>query len=282
MVRLPGLFSVSRIAGESLGAILPFLLLPHFLNATSVPSTTSVLSATSPQVEDSAKVPLRGHIHPLIRSARDLGGVDLSQKLSLSLVFGPTPSQQAALQKLLQHQQDPNSPQYHKWITPEQYGDAYGLSAAQVEAVRSWLTSAGIAMREVAPSRNRISFDATAAQAQSLFNVEIRRYNVNGELHYANSTEPSVPQALSGLVVGVRGLNDFRLKARSVRTRRQIPAPLNPHFTSSISGDHFLAPDDFATIYDVKALYNSGIDGTGQKIAVAGQTDIKLSDIEAF
>jgi subtilase family serine protease len=270
MVRLPGLCSVSRIAGTFLCAIVPFLALPL------------VLSANSLQIENGSKVSLKGHIHPLIRSAEDVGGVDPSQKLSLSLVFAPSSSQQAALQKLLQDQQDPNSPEYHKWITPEQFADAYGLSAAQVETVRSWLTSAGIAVREVAPSRNRISFDATAAQAQSLFNVEIRRYSVNGELHYANSAEPSVPQTLSGLVVGIRGLNDFLLKPRSVRSRRQIPAPLNPHFTSSISGNHFVAPDDFATIYDVKALYNSGIDGTGQKLAVAGQTDIKLTDIEAF
>jgi subtilase family serine protease len=275
MVRLR-LSSASSIAGTFLWAIVPFLMLPIVLSATSV------LNPSSLQIEDSSKVPLRGHVHPLIRSAQELGAVDPSQKLSLSLVFAPSASQQAALQKLLQDQQDPNSPQYHKWITPEQYADAYGLSVAQVESVRAWLTSAGIAVREVAASRNRISFDATAAQAQSLFSVEIRRYNVNGELHYANSTEPSVPEALSGLVVGIRGLNDFRLKARSVRTRRQIPAPLNPHFTSSISGDHFLAPDDFATIYDIKALYSSGIDGTGQKLAVAGQTDIKLSDIEAF
>jgi subtilase family serine protease len=278
MVRLPGLHTVSSVAGTFLWAIVPFLLLPPVLTATSASSATS----SSLQIEDGSRVPLKGHVHPLIRSAQDLGGIDASQKLSLSLVFAPSPSQQAALQKLLQDQQDPTSAQYHKWITPEQYADAYGLSAAQVETVRSWLTSAGIAVREVAPSRNRISFDATAAQAQSLFNVEIRRYNVNGELHYANSTEPSVPEALSGLVVGIRGLSDFRLKARSVRSRRQIPASLNPHFTSSISGDHFLGPDDFATIYDVKALYSSGIDGTGQKLAVAGQTDIKLSDIEAF
>jgi subtilase family serine protease len=276
MVRLRGLSFVSSITGTFLWVLVSFLVLPVVLSATSVQSAAAL------QIENGSKVPLKGHVHPLIRSAQDLGGVDPSEKLSVSLVFAPSSVQQAALQKLLQDQQDPNSSRYHKWITPEQYADAYGLSAAQVETIRGWLTSAGIAVREVGPSRNRISFDATAAQAQSLFNVEIRRYNVNGELHYANSTEPSVPEALSGLVVGIRGLTDLRPKPRSVRNRRQVQAPLNPHFTSSISGDHFLAPDDFATIYDIKALYSSGIDGTGQKLAVAGQTDIKLSDIEAF
>ena len=47
-----------------------------------------------------------------------------------------------------------------------------------------------------------------------------------------------------------------------------------PHFTSDISGKHFLAPDDFATIYDIHGLYNSGIDGSFEAIAVLGQTDL--------
>ena len=43
-----------------------------------------------------------------------------------------------------------------------------------------------------------------------------------------------------------------------------------------------MAPDDFATIYDVTPLYTAGIDGAGQKLVVAGQTDIEVSDIQAF
>jgi subtilase family serine protease len=273
MVRVRVLRALCSIAAIILGATPPFLVLPNLLGSTSRQNI---------QYENASKVPLKGHVHPLIRSAQEVGTIDASQKLSLSLVFAPSSSQQAALQQLLQDQQDPNSPRFHKWITPEQFADAYGLSTAEVQTVRNWLNSAGIALREVAPSRNRISFEATAAQAQGLFNVEIHRYNLDGESHYANNAEPAVPQALSALLVGIRGLNDFRLKPRSVRSRRQIQAPLNSHFTSSISGSNFVVPDDFATIYDLKALYNSGIDGTGQKIAIAGQTDIKLTDIEAF
>jgi subtilase family serine protease len=57
---------------------------------------------------------------------------------------------------------------------------------------------------------------------------------------------------------------------------------IRPKFTSSVTGNHFLVPDDFATIYDLKALYNNGINGTGQKIAVMGQTDIQVQDIRTF
>ena len=44
----------------------------------------------------------------------------------------------------------------------------------------------------------------------------------------------------------------------------------------------FLAPDDFATIYDISALYKAGINGTGAKLVIVGQTDIAIADIENF
>jgi subtilase family serine protease len=62
-----------------------------------------------------------------------------------------------------------------------------------------------------------------------------------------------------------------------------VPASeISPRFTSSISGNHFLAPDDFATIYGVQGLYGAGVDGTGQRIAVIGQSAISLTDVHNF
>src|ERR1700730_4749907 len=233
-------------------------------------------------LKNTPRVQLAGHIHPMVRSAQDVGKIDSSRRLSLAVVFGRSSSQQAALDQLLKDQQDPKSSKFHKWLTPAEYANAFGMSEKSVEEIATWLKSKGAVVREVSPSRNRISFEATTAETETLFDVQIHRYRVNGEFHYSNNTEPVVPEPLSGLVVGIRGLNDFRLKPRSVRNQRRVPAPLSSDFTSSISGNAYLAPDDFATIYDVKALYNSGIDGTGQKIAVVGQTDIQLTDIEAF
>ena len=59
-----------------------------------------------------------------------------------------------------------------------------------------------------------------------------------------------------------------------VRTRRA--------FTSSQSGNNFFAPGDIAVTYDVSPLYSAGIDGTGQSIAVVGQSAIDPKDIENF
>ncbi len=114
---------------------------------------------------------------------------------------------------------------------------------------------------------------------ESAFATEIHNYDVNGELHFANAKDPSVPAALAGVVSGFRSLNDFRLKPRYVRPRVDTA---QVKYTSSISGQHFIVPDDFATIYDLQSLYARGINGTGQKIAIMGQTNISLTDTRAF
>ena len=94
---------------------------------------------------------------------------------------------------------------------------------------------------------------------------------------FANSNEPSVPRALAGAVIGISGLDDFYPKrpAHPLRPRGAIP-----DFTSG--SNHYLAPGDIATIYDLTPLYNGGYSGSGLSIAVMGQTDIVMSDISDF
>ncbi len=129
-------------------------------------------------------------------------------------------------------------------------------------------------MDETAPSRTYVAFSGTAAQVHAAFGASIHHYLVNGQMHFANASDPQLPWPLANVVTGIHGLNDFRPQPRGGVGR--------PRFTSNISGNHFLAPDDFATIYNLKPLYGSGIDGTGQKLAVMGQTDLVLSDIATF
>ena len=131
-------------------------------------------------------------------------------------------------------------------------------------------------MQRVARSRTWIEFSGTAQQVENAFHTQIHQYLENGKLHYANSTNPSIPAALSDMVLGLRGLNNYRLKPL-----QQIAGRGSQRYHRR-TGEHQMAPDDFATIYDVTPLYTAGIDGTGQKLVIVGQTDINVSDIDAF
>ncbi len=229
-----------------------------------------------PDKIDAAPVPLRGNVHPLAQPRFDRGNVSDALALPrVTLFFNRTPEQQAELDALLEQQQDPSSPNYHKWLTLEQYADRFAISEADMARVAQWLQGQGFTIVERPAGRGYIAFSGTAAQVRTGFGAEIHRYVVNGETHVANATDPALPRALAQVTLGIRGLNDFRPKARAIRRPR-------PMFTSSISGNHFLTPDDFATIYHLKPLYDQGIDGTGQWLAVMGQTAIPAADIVTF
>ncbi len=209
--------------------------------------------------------------NPRTRTAFDQGRVEGSLNIShAAIVFKLAPAQKADLEKLLAEQQDPHSANYRRWLTPEQYAARFGMSDGDLAQVTSWLKSQGLAVDGFSRARTRVFFSGTANQVESVFHTELHRYLLNGQVSLANAIEISVPQAISGMVLGVRGLDTFRPQPRARVAR--------PNFTSHQSGNHFLAPGDFATIYNVPAA----LDGTGQKIVIVGQTDINFSDIDAF
>lgn len=220
-------------------------------------------------------VALPGNVHRLALPQFDQGGVDPAMQLgTVTLMTAPTVAQQQALKQLLAQQQDPNSSNYHKWLTPEQFAGRFGLSQNDIQQIAAWLESEGFTNVHPARGRNWVSFTGTAAQVESALGTSIHHYNVNGTMHYANATAPMIPQALSGIVTGFRGLTDFKPHAMNAKRTR-------PYYYSSTYGD-FIAPGDVETIYDITPLYNTGIDGTGQKLAVMGQTDIYLADLNDF
>jgi subtilase family serine protease len=180
---------------------------------------------------------------------------------------------------LLQAQLDASSPSYHKWLTPAEFGQQFGMSLAGLDKVSGWLQQEGFTVTSVAQSRNAIGFSGNIAAIEKAFQTQIHNYSVNGETHFANASQISIPSSLAGAVSSVRGLNDFRLKPR-VKPMRASAA--NAHFTSGLSGAHYVAPGDFAVIYDVNPLYTAGNTGKGVTIAVIGQTDIVPADITDF
>jgi subtilase family serine protease len=212
---------------------------------------------------------------PLAQPNSDMGRVAGSMPLnSVSLVFKPSPSQQAALEGLLREQRNRSSVNYHKWLTPEEYADRFGMSQNDIAKVMSWLRSEGFTPGRVSRSRTQVSFAGTAAQVEAAFHTQLHHYLIDGEMHFSNATELSVPAAIAGTVRTVRNLSSLRPKA---------------HYTNNGAGAHSVVPDDFATIYDLKPLYQASLDGTGQSITVLGQTEIYhdtfndiYQDIDAF
>jgi uncharacterized protein (TIGR03437 family) len=226
--------------------------------------------------DESRRATLAGHTDARARPQNDQGPADPAMAMSyLTLTLQPSPQQQAALNRLLADQQNPSSPEYHHWLTPEQFADRFGVNPSDIAKLTAWLKSHGFTVIDVARARNAIHFSGTVRQVQGAFQTEIHRYRVDGEEHFANATNPSIPEAFRGVVSAIAGLNDFRLKPLLRKS------PVNPAYNGS-HGQHLLGPDDLAAIYDIAPLYAAGLNGTGQKIAIVGQSAITLDDIANF
>ncbi|MGC2540422.1 MAG: protease pro-enzyme activation domain-containing protein, partial [Candidatus Sulfotelmatobacter sp.] len=226
------------------------------LLATSLCFAAQSDRITAP-IDSSQMVKLPGNVHGLAQPRFDIGRTNGGRQMyGVSLVFHPSAAQQQNLNNLLAQQQDRSSPNYHKWLTPAQFADRFGMTKGDISRVVTWLESQGFTVASVSNSRNQVSFDGTVAQVEAAFATEIHDYVVDGETHFANATNPSVPAALAGSVLSIGHLHNFSPKPRAI-VRRMSSNGVDSHFTSSITGDHYLSPGDFATVYGLQPLYTA-------------------------
>lgn len=143
------------------------------------------------------KVQVRGNVHGMARPEFDLGRSDGSRLIQgISIAFRPSPTQQKDLDQFIAQLGDRKSPNYHKYLTPAQFGERFGMSLNDIAKITAWLQAQGFANIRVANGRNQISFDGTVAQIESTFAVEMHNYAVNGVVHLANAGEPAIPAVL--------------------------------------------------------------------------------------
>jgi len=243
---------------------------PQLVVATPRPLITDPL-------DESRLTVLKGNTHPLARREFDLGTAPASLPMErMLLVLKRSDEQETALRKLLDDQQDKNSPHYHKWVTPEQFGAQFGPTDADMQMITSWLQSHGFQVGST-KGRTVLEFSGSASQVQAAFHTSIHRYVVNGEQHWANASDPSIPAALAPAVAGIKTLHNFLKKPMVHMAEKYVPAKLvaksRPEFTSG-SGLHALTPSDYQAIYNVTPEFNKGVTGSGVTIAVVGRSNL--------
>ena len=247
------------------------------MTVTLVSQTTRRASRITQELNSGPVVTISGTVHPLTRQARDLGEANPGMRLeSMTLNTALSVAEKAELDALLEAQQNPKSAQYHQWLTQEEFGARFGLTEADLSQVTGWLQTQGFTVKSVAQSRNLITFSGTVAQAELAFHTQIHQYRSGVDTRISNATEIVIPQGLANVVAGVGGLSGFRPKPRAA-----VKHP-DPQFTSQFSGNHFLAPGDWATIYNVTPIYAGGYTGTGMHVGIAGQTYFPQEDIDDF
>jgi len=279
-----------------------FLLLAS-AGAASVQAQIQIKGQITEAINPARRKVIGNSIHPLANAANDRGHADASLAMKdMLLLLQPTQARSAALKQYVNDLHNPNSPSFHKWLTPEQYALQYGVGDGDIKTVSDWLATNGFTVEQVARGKNWIRFSGTSSQVENAFQTTIHAYSVEGLTHYANATNISIPAALAPAVAGVVRLNNFLAHAEHVspatmtrdktgnfvrvaddRTPTLAGNNSYPAFTSSGNQiTNYLMPGDFAKIYDAQSVVASGVDGSGVSIAIVGRSDINLSDVEAF
>lgn len=242
-------------------------------------------------IDETKIVSIHGTVlHPLAQPGYDVGVVpdSLTAKRILLVLQRPA-ERESQLRRFLRDVQRRGSSNYHRWLTPQQFGQRFGPAESDIQTAVGWLQSHGLNVARVASSKTLIEFSGTVGQLRGAFHTEIHEYAMNGESHYANATDISIPAALAPLVRGTSPLNDFARAKPLVQTLGAAaynPATktTTPEWTLTNGSGNFyaLAPEDFATQYDLKPLYQTGVNGAGQTIGIVNESNIDLSLVSAY
>ncbi len=226
---------------------------------------------------DNDRVTVEGNVSPNATAENDRGLAQDSLALEhMQLLLKRPADREAALQAFMQQQQTKGSPNYRKWLTADEFGQQYGVSQLDIDAVTGWLTSHGFTVNRVYPSGTMIDFSGNAGAVRRAFNTEIHHLHVGDSDHIANMTDPQIPAAFAAVVAGVVSLNDFRPHTNS-KPRADYT------FTSSGSTYQAVVPADLAKIYNFTPLFNAGINGAGQTIVLIEDTNVySTADITTF
>jgi subtilase family serine protease len=260
--------------------------------ASSIQAQTPIRSLITSRTDETNLVTLRGNTRSEAVAANDRGRLPDATKLDhMFLLLQRSPEQEQALVTMIDQLHSRTSPSFHKWLTPEQFGETYGVGQPDLQVIKTWLESHGFTVNQTYPSHVLMDFSGTAGQVRTAFHTELHQLSVNGESHIANMSDPRIPAALAPAVAGVVSLNDFRPRKMMKRAQKGNNANFtfgpNCGFLTSLRDSspncEAVMPADLATIYNLNPAFSAGYTGKGQTIVVIEDEDAySLGDWSTF
>ena len=219
---------------------------------------------------------ISGHEVPLMQQAHLLQSTNPSQQLNLSI--GMQLRNPSGLDSLLGDIYDPSSPQYHQYLTPDQFNQLFAPTSDQVQQVVSYLQSQGMTITSVAPNNLLIDATATVSQVQQTFSVQINTYQAGNHTFYANATSPSVPTSISQLITSIGGLdNSVQYHPLYQKVIRHIQ---NQGFALATPAG--FGPKELSGAYNAAPLQSTGVQGDNQTVAFFELDGYQSSDVAQY
>jgi kumamolisin len=214
-----------------------------------------------------------------------LGELSASTPISVTIALR-LPDLDAA-EALLASLNAPGNPQYHQFLTAEQFVARFAPTKSDVANVVAALSKFGLTVSQTTATTLRAT--GTPADMERAFAVSLHSYSVPargavpGYTYHAPLSRATVPAEVSSLVAAVVGL-DSRPSLRPLSTHanlKQVPQA-SPGRSSALSPFGSLTVADFANLYDVNPLYQRGVTGRGRTLGIMSLANLTPSDVFAY
>ncbi len=275
---------------RAVGVTLLAFALPAIALAETAPRITQ-------RIDDAHRVTLTGNTPPQAKVKYDTGAVSPDTAAGrIEMVLKRSSAQEAALRALITAQHTPGSANFHKWLTPEEFGRQFGPADSDLQAITAWLQGKGFNVAGPNKGRTTIEFSGTAGQVKAAFHTELHTYVRKGVTFHANNGDPSIPAALAPVVAGFASLNDIKpasdLKVLGEatfdpKTHKAKPQWNEPYCDQSTYPTYpctFYTPTpaDMAVQYNLGSVYSAGTNGAGEHIGILSASNVDLSNFNNY
>jgi subtilase family serine protease len=233
----------------------------------------AILAVGGPVAAGDVTATLEGN-HP--DEAADIAESEAAPSRPLAMHLTMAIRNRAELDRELADQQNPASPEYHHWLTPDEFTNSFGPTDADLAKITRWLTRKGFAVQSADARTRIVNFTGTVASAEKAFGLKIAA-TADASM-FANTADPIVPADVAPLIESIRGLDNLLHSAPAIH-RVPMPAPEATAPNARINGKTAFGPNDLHTFYDQPVDF----DGTGTDcIAIIEDSDFKRAGADAF
>ena len=218
---------------------------------------------------------LRGHVPAVVSRLQPVERLAGGRRLDLAI--GLPLRNAAGLSALLQQLNDPASPNYHQWLTPEQFTERFGPTEADYQAVAAWAKAHGLAMTATHPNRVVLDVEGSVGNIEQALHLALRVYPhpTEARTFYAPDAEPSLDLAVP--VASISGLDTYSLP-RPMHRVSSLDQTANAVPRSGSGPGGAYAAGDFRAAY----VPGTALTGMGQSVGLLQFDGYYASDIAAY
>src|SRR5664279_480646 len=190
--------------------LFAFILL---VAAMSIPASAQqkVIPESTPRAVQNGNAQFAGHYDP---------------QQMLRLVFALQPPHMQQEEEFIRQLQDPDSPQFHQFLTEAQWDERFAPSIQDEQAVVAWAQTQGLTITSRYSNRLLVDVEAPVAAIEKALNVSINSYQIGPSSHFSNDRDPSIPAALGNVIRSVHGLNNIDVVHTHTTNKTKVSYPV--------------------------------------------------------